>query len=261
MIRFALAVIGILSLVGSAEACNRCGHYGNSCRYYAAPKYVAPVYHNNHQHHAHNYDNRETLNFIFNNSYPLPLLAQQGNSLYGYSLAAKDHSVDPQLILDRAGRLAENSQSLTSEGVSGFLAIGSQQINGQVEVAKIHAQGAAATAALQAARGDPTPAAGSLSFRAEFDSSGKLTVHPAEDGGRLSLSAGGNILKEKCASCHKSGGKAAPFKPETAEKAYTRWGQMAHHGVDVPDDMQGVIEISDEEKQAVSQALLGLSVQ
>lgn len=211
--------IGLLGAT-SAEACNRCGRVGNACRYYVAPvvkqAYVAPqvtqhhhtpTYNNyqNHKHenhqHDHHYDNRETLNLVFNNSYPLPLLAQQGNTAYGYSLAAQAHSVDPQLILDRAGRLAENVHTLSEQATSGFLAIGSQQIAGQVEVAKIHAQGAAATAALQAAKGDPT---GSLSFRAEFDSSGKLTVHPAEDGGRLSLSAGESL---SCAKCH-TGAKA-----------------------------------------------------
>jgi hypothetical protein len=114
-ILLAVAIGLLLSLFApSASACNRCGVFGRGCRFQSSysSTYYAPVVHAaaTHDHVA------TTQNFIFNNSYPVPSLGApvgspvglpNGNSVYGYSLAASAYNVDPAQILDRSARLAE----------------------------------------------------------------------------------------------------------------------------------------------------------
>jgi len=100
MLRFAVIAtvfIGSLFAMGqSSEACSRCGIFGRGCRYSYYPTYYQPVQYQ-----------PPISNFVFNNSYPVPYLAQQGNTAYGYSMSALPYQVDVAGGFDRAGRLAE----------------------------------------------------------------------------------------------------------------------------------------------------------
>lgn len=101
-------VLGYLCLPIEAEACSRCGLFGNRCRYaqtYYYPSYVpAPT----------------TTNLIFNNSYPVPLLGPQGSTVYGYSLASSALAFDPALYMDRAGRYTELSLQAARVAAEGY---------------------------------------------------------------------------------------------------------------------------------------------
>lgn len=112
MMRFLLTVTiiaGSLFTANTSEACNRCGLFGRGCRYSYGYNYY-PTYYQPVQYQP------PISNFVFNNTYPVPYLAQSGNTAYGqavsggangYSMSALPYQVDVAGGFDRAGRLAE----------------------------------------------------------------------------------------------------------------------------------------------------------
>lgn len=105
-----LTIVGLL-ICSSADACPRCGIFGRGCRFVShavvqqqAVAYSPPAV---------------TQNLIFNNSFPTPFLSQ-GNSVYGYSLAAAPYTFDSTAYMDRASRFQELALETAQQGINGF---------------------------------------------------------------------------------------------------------------------------------------------
>ena len=91
--RLIAGLMGVMLLVvamAETNACDRCGLFGRRCRF-ASQSF---------DHHEGYGASGGTQTFNFINSYPTPLLAAQGQTVYGYNLSAQAYSVDPALIFD-----------------------------------------------------------------------------------------------------------------------------------------------------------------
>lgn len=111
MKRLLLALLFLLAFAADASACNRCGIFGRGCRFVSHAvvqqvAYTPPV--------------AASQNFIFNNTFPVPHLAQQAQSVYGYSLAAAPYSFDSTAYMDRASRFQELALETAQTGINGF---------------------------------------------------------------------------------------------------------------------------------------------
>lgn len=150
-----LTLAGLLTLTTDAEACRRCGLFGNRCKFVQRIEvqkvqkvYAAPV---------QAYQQPTQTIVIQNNVSGQALtspLALQGSTLYaqaqapyGYQTAAAAYSVNPEAILNQAARLTENAQNLAERGFEQYTTAATLQLSGQAEVAKI----VAATQHLKAA--------------------------------------------------------------------------------------------------------------
>jgi hypothetical protein len=210
-----LASLVVLFSAGNADACNRCGLFGNKCRFaaktYYQPTYYAPAVYT---------PPDNVQNFIFNNSYPTPLL---GNSVYGYSLASQAYSVDPAQVLDRSSRLAELAFTSGQKAIDDFNETAGNALALSADASRRSQNTLLALSAIQA---NEQPAT-SLSFRASV-TNGKLNLErieaapssqpataPAEcqdcktrDDGRLSLSMPAHLsVSAVCGRCHDGTGK------------------------------------------------------
>lgn len=226
-----------LLLAESAGACDRCGLFGRRCRFATHSHHVAD------HHDGYGHDSG-TQTFIFNNTNPLPLLAAQGQTIYGFNLSAQSSAVDPALIFDTAARLALNASDLARQGVTGYSELASQQLASQqaiaaeaLEVAKVQAQGQAAAAALNAAKPSSSAATPQLfSYRVTV-TNGQTKIEEIQPPGTESSDGGSQLsvadhaksmLASKCGKCHSgAGAKASPFldreiTKETLEKIIAR---------------------------------------
>lgn len=228
MFRFVLCLLffalACLASVVDVSACDRCGLFGRRCRFAVQSHHIVD------HHQGYGYGNGGTQTFNFINSFPTaPLLAAQGQTVYGYNLSAQAYSVDPALIFDTAGRLADNANSLAKQGVVGYTELALRQLSAQqaltaeaLEVAKVEAQGRAAANALAAARPASSVVTPQIySFRATV-SNGQLSVeeipadqaqHAASDPTSLTtLDHAKALLNSRCGSCHSgASAKASPF--------------------------------------------------
>lgn len=108
-----IVLLCLASLASQADACGRCGLFGRGCRFSShvvvqqayAPAYAAPA--------------ASVQNFVFSNSFPVPYL-QQGNTAFGYSLAAAPYSFDSAAYMDRASRFQELALETAQTGINGF---------------------------------------------------------------------------------------------------------------------------------------------
>lgn len=213
-----LLLVGLLIglFATDAEACQRCGLFGNRCRFqsYYYPTYQPVTY----------AAQPTTQNFVFNNSYPVAALLGQGNTVYGYSLAAQPYTLDPAQVLDRAGRLAELAFTSGQKAVDDFNDTAGNALALSAEANRQQQNTLLAMTAIQAnSQAQPTQ---SLSFRATV-TNGKLSLErieaapsaavtapcpdgncppPAPKDGTLSLSAG-NLIGQYCGTCHDGTGQ------------------------------------------------------
>ena len=211
--RAAILLLVLACFADSADACNRCGLFGNRCRFavqtHYPPKYYVP---------AVTYT-PPSQNFIFNNSYPTPLLAQ-GNSVYGFSLAAQAYTLDPAQVLDRSGRLAELAFASGQKAIDDFNTTAGNALALSADASRRSQNTLLALSAMQA---NEQPAQ-SLSFRATV-TDGKLSLQRIEgesqaqtapqcetcqpkDGDTLSLKMPAVLtLSATCGRCHDGTGK------------------------------------------------------
>lgn len=225
-IRLAAFLLAVLCLANSSEACNRCGLFGNRCRFAAQTYYYQPTHYVQPVTYA-----QPAQNFIFNNSYPTPLLSQ-GNSVYGYSLAAQAYTLDPAQVLDRSSRLAELAFTSGQKAIDNFNDAAGNALALSAETSRQQQNTLLALSAIQANSGQPA-AAPSLSFRAtvrdgrvqletiEAAPQSQPAKSPAEcedckpkDDGRLSLTLERNppitvtSIATGCGRCHDGTGKS-----------------------------------------------------
>lgn len=186
-----------LSLVAEASACGRCGLFGRQCRFasshvsHAYPSYAAPA-------------STQVFNFVNSGFSALPLAAQ-GQSVYGYQLAAQAYAVDPSAVLSQAARLTTSAQALASDGFSGFTTLSQGQLEGQLSVARILAAGQANAAAITAAKSDVSTVQ-QFSFRATVQN-GQMKVERLDGAEVQALSAPSDgtlegVLAARCVACH-----------------------------------------------------------
>lgn len=120
-----VAAFGMLSLIpDSSAACGRCGIFGRGCRFNSGYNYYYPQYYSQPAYQT------QPSTFVFNNTYPVPYLAQQGTTAYGsavsatqatgYSMAAQPYQVDVGQAFDRQARLAEVAYQGGQEAYTAF---------------------------------------------------------------------------------------------------------------------------------------------
>jgi len=214
----------LLLFAHEAHACQRCGLFGNRCRFVSRPVVqqhvvsqpvaVAPVA---------TYQSPDV--FVVQNNYPQPngtigLLAQQGTSVYGYQAAAAAYFVNPAETLRQAAELAKAASATASIGLTGYNETARTQLTLQAAIAEPLAKGQAAAQVLGAA-GLSAPSSQSQSFalRISQDSAGRWQVTQA-DPAQVSATVhaeinehstptvparpvnGASVLAAKCARCH-----------------------------------------------------------
>jgi hypothetical protein len=171
MTRLLIPLLLGLLFAADASACNRCGLFGNKCRYSYAQKYYYPV---SYAAPVVYTPPSNVQNFVFNNSYPV---AAFGNSVYGYSLAAQAYSVDAGQVLDRAGRLAELAFTSGTRAIGDFNDAAGSALALSAEASRQQQNTLLALSAIQA---NQQPAASqSLSFKASVQN-GKLSIQRIE---------------------------------------------------------------------------------
>lgn len=112
--RFLIAlIVGLLLgiFAADAEACGRCGLFGNRCRFSSHVQHVA---------HAPYIPPVTSQNFIFNNAFPPYLLSQGGQSIYGVQSLAGAYADSPALFMDRAARFTELALQQSGDATAAF---------------------------------------------------------------------------------------------------------------------------------------------
>jgi hypothetical protein len=236
------AILPLLILVlvapSAADACNRCGRFGGSCRYFRAP-YVAP------------YRAKAVVKvvqapdvYVVQNNFPTPLVAQ-GNTLYqstGSYQAALLPFLDPNRYFEQELQLlraVDQTNSIRSQRASVLI---ERIVELQAPAVERLAAGQAAQLVLQAAGLDPAHNVGGPTQQAVIinrDAAGRLQVLPlnAEQYRRLESStttiteeigtvdvdrvpdpvaAKYPLLTQHCGGCHKDGGPAEESRYRTA---------------------------------------------
>ena len=209
MIRRILLVLGILSLFTvDADACNRCGRF-RGCKYcYNQAVAVTPVVY------------QQPSVFVVQNNIPAPsaLLAQQGNTLYGYQQAASAYYVNPAEVIRQAAELSRAATATASIGLAGFNQTAQQQLALQAAISEPLAKGQAAAQVLSAAGlSQPSAFTQQQSFALEiYQSNGRWQVKQA-DPQQVNAQAQSEIVPQappeqppstssvlalKCAKCH-----------------------------------------------------------
>lgn len=207
---FVFCFVG-LAMVADVEACQRCGLFGNRCKF-ASHVAVAPVA-----------IVRQPEVFVVQNNYPpangaAALLAQQGGTVYGLQAAAHAYTLDPAAVLRQAADLARGAQQLAADGLNGYNTSASlaMQLNQQANDSL--AKGTAAALVLNAAglnqqalnaspqalrlirgpdgrwnveQADPATVAEKLTNKAQ------ASTAPNEQ-----MATGGSVVSAKCGQCH-----------------------------------------------------------
>lgn len=185
----------ILLLIGTpdADGCNRCGRRGSSCAFHV-PHVV---------HHApvHHVPPATVTNFIFNSQYPGAYLPAGGSSLFGYSLAAQGHYVDPAMILDRQARLAEQSQANSAAAIAAFSGVANtaNALNDQFNQ-RAH-NTAIATVAINALAANQSPAPQASALKISINSAGETKAEWLTPNNENQVNALG-VDVGTCARCH-----------------------------------------------------------
>lgn len=199
-----VAVFAILFFVAEASACGRCGRFGRSCHFaaphvvhHAAPVVVPP----------------SVTNFIFNNSYPGPILPPGGASLFGYSLSAQGQYIDPALVLDRSARIAEQEQRNTATAIAGFQQVAGTALALNDQFNQRANSTAIATVAISALQSNQTAAPQATALKVSINSLGETSTEwlrpdPAGDGQFQAL--GSPVVSLSCAKCHNADKATAP---------------------------------------------------
>lgn len=216
-----LAVFAVLFFVADSSACNRCGVFGRRC-HFAAPVHHAPV--------VHAPAVAEVSNFIFNNSYPGPLLPAAGASLYGYhspagpqgfSLNAQGLYVDPAMVLDRAARFTELSLSQGTAATDQFKQLGSQALALNDQLNQRASTNAIAAVAISAMQSGNATAPQAAALKVSVNSAGETKAEwITPDAGIKAL--GGIDISLSCAKCHNKPIDSAPHGFVFDGKAMTR---------------------------------------
>lgn len=207
-----LAIAAIFGPLLTAEACDRCGLFGNKCRFQShhvvqqVAAYTPPAV-------------NQTQNFVFQNSFPVPSLTQQGSSVYGYSLAAAPYTFDSAAYLDRAARFQELALETAQQGINGFNANAQAATALADSVDRRTKNAMVALAAINANQQQPSAASANnvqtFTMRATVRN-GQLTIEngpPAEAPSTQPVTAvpggvqafGANVLTA-CARCHDGNG-------------------------------------------------------
>lgn len=218
-----LAITAIFISADISSACSRCGLFGNKCRFLAPSHY----YHPQAVQYVAQPASVQTFNFV--NSFPTPILAQ-GNSVYGYSLAAQAYSLDPAQVLDRSSRLAELAFSSGQRAIDDFNTTAGTALALSADASRRSQNTLLALSAIQANSSADAPQ--SMSFRATV-TNGKLSLErieaapaataphcdnctpssPPTDDGRLTLKLESNppqyvtSIATGCGRCHDGSGK------------------------------------------------------
>lgn len=247
MIRFAIALVTMLVAADTASACNRCGLFGNRCRYvqrahvYAQPVVAQPAY-----------VPQQVTNLSIVNTYP------QGSTVYGVGQLAAPYAVNPELAISAASRMADGAASALTAAIT----LG-QESNAQVaEVAKLKL----AVEHLQAAVGSAGQQSGSIQLRIT-QGAGGIKVEQMdgdEKPERITPPASASLLAAKCASCH----GLEQTQPQAglyydAGHALDATAALRAldviRGNDVPEGMRAVIEgLTPEDKAGLMEELLAL---
>lgn len=194
-----------------SEACQRCGLFGNRCRYvapvvqkqvvanYAQASYVAPVVQ---PYVAPTYVPAQQYQppaLYVTNVYPqangqLGLLADQGKSQYiqPYTLqqAVSSLSVNPSEMLQLSGNLLKASQEYQAKGWEGW----NQQVQAQIQlnssIAEVIARGNAAAQVL-----------GAAGLSQQTGDSVRAEITATVNNGSQHMTSG-SVLASRCAKCH-----------------------------------------------------------
>ena len=138
-----VAFCSLMLVAHESTACNRCGLFGNRCKFVSHHVAVAPVA----------YNKPEIV--VVQNNYPQPngvaALAQQGNSVYGLQAAALHQYVDPAAVLNQAAELARAAGATAQLGLSGYNTTAQMQLNLQAQTSLPLVKSAAAAQVLNAA--------------------------------------------------------------------------------------------------------------
>lgn len=199
MIRFALIALGLVALFATeADACGRCGLFGRHCRFHhvAHEQYIAPVVVQ---------QQPDVQNFVFNNTFPVPFLAGQGSSVYGYSLAASAYTFDPNLFLDRSARLTELALQTAKAGNDGASAA-VQGVLAANDAADRRAKNTVLALAAMEANGQGA-AQVPQSFRVSIVG-GRLSIERIEPDAPGNADAPAPFAAFSCAACHDGQGGA-----------------------------------------------------
>ena len=172
MKRFVFALALVLLYQGTSDACNRCGLFGNRCKF-VAHTYVAPVV-------APAYAAQPV--YVVQNNYPQPLVSQ-GSTNYSATSQSYQQSVLPLLDVNRyfsqtleLQKAATATQALQSERA---LTVFQRVAELQAPSLERYAAGSAAAMVLQAAGLDPTVGnSNSQAVVISRDSQGKLQILP-----------------------------------------------------------------------------------
>lgn len=231
---FLAFVVGVLAFNVDAEACGRCGLFGNRCKFakavVVAPAIVAePVV-----------VNRETpviITNVFPQANGAAVLAPQGLTGYtygGFQQVSQAYTLDPAAVLRQAHQLATDTQALTKAGLDGYTNVASLALQLNAQTSTPLAQGLAAATVLNAAGLSGNAAqqlnSGPLSVRLYRDNAGQWQVDASDPTQQRSQTqvqasvrqnlggsglppppdvpeqappvAANSLLSAKCASCH-----------------------------------------------------------
>lgn len=195
-----MAVCLLLLCALPADACRRCGRSGTACHFHVpthvphVPAVIPP----------------NVSNFIFNNSYPGPILPPGGASLFGYSLNAQGQYIDPAQVLDRAARITEQEQRNTAAAIAGFGQVASTALalNSQFnQQANNNAIATVAITALQA-NSAPTPQA---ALKVSINSAGETSTEwlsPEVTPENEIKPLGKPVISLSCGKCHNKAAEA-----------------------------------------------------
>lgn len=217
MLKWIIAVV-LLLCATELHACNRCGLFGNRCRFVQSHVVeshvqVAPVA---------AYKAPEV--FVVQNNYPAPnggaaILAQQGATIYqpnGYQQAAQAYLVNPADVLRQAAELTRAAQKLAGDGLNGYQQTVTSALTLQSTLAEPLIRSQAAAQVLSAAGLNQPPAQQqSLALRITRGLDGQWQVSQA-DAAQITakveqkiearpteqVSSEASVLSAKCASCH-----------------------------------------------------------
>lgn len=228
----AVAAVLVMANASDADACGRCGLFGNRCKFVkavvVAPAVAVaePVI-----------VNRETpvvITNVFPQANGAAVLAPQGLTGYtygGFQQLSQAYTLDPAAVLRQAHQLATDTQALTKAGLDGYTNVASLALQLNAQTSTPLAQGLAAATVLNAAGLSGNAAqqlnAGPLSVRLYRDSAGQWQVDASDPtqprtqvqtSARQSVESGrplppdaadpsppavaNSLLSAKCASCH-----------------------------------------------------------
>lgn len=223
------AVFLILFAAAEADACRRCGRFGNACSFavHHAPVHHAPAA-------------PDVTNFIFNNSFPGFPLPGAGASVFGYSspagpagfsLASQGQYVDPAMVLNRLAMLAELQTNGAHAATSQFKELGAQALALNESTGKI----AIAQVAIAAMQTPPEFKASAL--KVSVDGNGKTDVNWVTPENEIKPL--GNVdISLSCAKCHNKPIESAPGGFFFDGKGMTRdefeWAEEAVHAGKMP---------------------------